>query len=135
MSKHKCLITVAAFATAAIGAGCAPNTPPQDNDDANAGHSVARVTYACDHSNDREVRYPNDHTAVIPYKGSQHTLTLTRSADGARYTNDDIVWWNKGSGSNASASLFHTSNGNGNGDKIATCHQTQTSRTAPKEHD
>lgn len=127
--RNKLFFLAGAIGLAFLISGCAPKTLPIDTNDSNAGHPVARVVYACDSIAKRVVRYPDTHTAIFPYKGENHQLTLTMSDSGSRYVGDGIVWWSKGSDKNAKAYLYEATLDGETGDFIASCHQIETSRT------
>lgn len=112
-----------------LASGCAPKTLPGDMTDENVGHPVARVVYSCDAISRRVVRYPDTHTAIFPYQGENHKLTLTKSENGARYLGDGLVWWSKGNDENAKASLHEATLNGETGNLIASCRQVETSRT------
>lgn len=113
-----------------VSVGCAHDTLPWHNAHQHRHHPVARVTYACDNGlGHRVVRYPDNRTARVPYQGKHHKLSLAMSADGARYTGDDIVWWSKGSGTGSTATLYQATSNSAIGNKIAGCHEIKTSRS------
>lgn len=54
------------------------------------------VKYSC-HNLDVGVTYDNvKDRALISYGSRRYTLPHVRSADGGRYMNDTIEWWEKG---------------------------------------
>ncbi len=54
------------------------------------------VLYDCENKPAASAVYPNESTAIVVYNDEQHDLQITVSADGAKYANDDIIWWTKG---------------------------------------
>lgn len=127
MIKNIFLLAATVTTSVAI-VGCAPNTLSQAGDDDQPGHPVARATYDCDGQDTLTVRYPDNQTALVPYQNQTHDLTIAVAADGARYADDEIVWWIQGSGKDAEATLFHAADEQATGDKITSCTQIDSSR-------
>lgn len=72
-------------------AGCATMPPPAE------GFSRTEwIRYACPDGTVVDARYPNTDTAQISRGGQVTTLTIQRSASGARYTGGGWEWWTKG---------------------------------------
>lgn len=108
---HLGLLLNAAFFIAACGSNQTQSsvhtsdqiTANESIDDAALRHPHV---YVCDGGETIRAAYPDTDTAVVEYKGETHVLHIAVSADGARYINDHIEWWSKGSGSEAVGSLF-----------------------------
>ena len=74
-------------------------------------------TYTCASGERSVVSYPSPETAVLSYRGETHRLQLVRSASGARYADDHIVWWSKGDES----SLFSVERDGSTGQRLDVC--------------
>ncbi|MCB5190203.1 MliC family protein [Methylobacillus arboreus] len=72
--------------------------------------------YRCGSGAVARVSYEND-KAVLQYQGDTHVLEQVISASGARYRNQSLEWWSKGS----EATLFTDDHGNA-GDALDQCH-------------
>ncbi|MEO7026310.1 MAG: MliC family protein, partial [Caulobacteraceae bacterium] len=71
----------------------APPPPPPPTATANAS---LNTLYLCPNGHILAARYPDPKTAVIVWRGQEHTLTAGPSADGVRYVGDGLQWWTKG---------------------------------------
>jgi membrane-bound inhibitor of C-type lysozyme len=58
--------------------------------------AVKVITYLCTDGQTVVAGYPSQGTAVLTYKDHAYTLTIARSASGARYTGYGLQWWTKG---------------------------------------
>ncbi|RJS91029.1 MliC family protein [Salinisphaera sp. Q1T1-3] len=113
-------------ATSPTTGGPLSGTPEPDAlDDAsdNATPTSGDVRYECSTGETIVARYPDVETAVIDYKGDEHTLSLAMSADGARYVGDDYEWWTRGTGRNGQATLSERNDDNTTGRQIASCRE------------
>lgn len=69
----------------------------EDGSDATKEAEKAEVVlYDCENNPAASAVYPNDSTAIVVYNDEQHDLQIETSADGAKYANDDVIWWVKG---------------------------------------
>jgi membrane-bound inhibitor of C-type lysozyme len=75
------------------------------------------ITYSCASGERSVASYPSPETAVLAYRGETHRLQRVRSASGARYADDTIVWWIKGS----EASLFSIEQDGSTGKRLDVC--------------
>ncbi|NLX18933.1 MAG: lysozyme inhibitor [Desulfobulbus sp.] len=115
MRKINLLLIVSALFF--IGTGCTTRSV----DAQRADTVVETYTYVCESGAALEASYPDTDSAVIKYKERVYTLTIAVSASGARYTDDQIEWWTKGSGKGATGSLFqHLADGT-SGDLLELC--------------
>ena len=76
------------------------------------------VVYLCTSGERPVASYPSPETAVLSYRGEQHLLQHVRSASGARYAGDKLVWWTKGD----EASLIAIESDGSMGKHLETCH-------------
>ncbi|MEJ2315844.1 MAG: MliC family protein [Gammaproteobacteria bacterium] len=81
-----------------------------------SGHE-GDITYTCASGERSVASYPSPETAVLAYRGETHRLQRVRSASGARYADDTIVWWIKGS----EASLFSIEQDGSTGKRLDVC--------------
>jgi len=70
----------------------APAAPPTAAAQAPQG---ATITYRCGNDRTLDAVYAGE-KAIIQWGGKQHTLTIAKSASGARYVGDGLQWWTKG---------------------------------------
>lgn len=130
MKLNNLTLPAVILGTAMINVGCAHDTLPMHKSHHHPSHRVARVAYACDNGlGERKVRYPDGHTAIVPYQGDHHKLKLDKSASRARYIGDGIVWRSQGSGIGSTATLYKAKTNGAIGNKIAACHEIKNSRT------
>lgn len=81
--------------------------------------STHTLDYACDSGTHIHVVYPDTQIALVTYQGIQHRLESALSASGARYADEQLVWWSKGS----EASLRLYGDDGLNGDILEQCRQ------------
>jgi membrane-bound inhibitor of C-type lysozyme len=58
--------------------------------------SPAAISYACADGRTVIAHYPDQTTAVLEIEGRKFSLSIARSADGARYVGHGWQWWSKG---------------------------------------
>jgi membrane-bound inhibitor of C-type lysozyme len=75
------------------------------------------ITYVCNSGEQPVASYPSPETAFLEYRGEKHRLQHVRSGSGARYADDRIVWWIKGS----EASLFVIEPDGSTGERLDQC--------------
>lgn len=68
----------------------------------------AKIAYQCDSGAVIQTMYDNsdDPKVTVWYKSEKVELNISPSGSGAKYSNDSYVWWTKGSGKGAEATLF-----------------------------
>ncbi len=76
------------------------------------------VTYACDSGERPVASYSSPESASLEYRGEKHRLNRARSGSGARYADERIVWWIKGS----EASVFAVEQDGSTGERLDRCH-------------
>jgi membrane-bound inhibitor of C-type lysozyme len=78
----------------------APATPTgsaQGQKEVRSAIQWTRFDYTCKGGAKLAV-YLHDPTAKVEYKGHQYLMRRTKSADGIRYSDGKVVWWNRGGG-------------------------------------
>lgn len=138
-----------AFALAGLAmtlAGCAPNTLPPPEGSAQAGSPTTggrlsgtpepalatpdtgaandTTVYECRDGSRISARYPDTDTAVVRYDDDTLPMQIALSASGARYVGAGYEWWTKGSGPDATATLYRHNGSTGTGDVITTCRES-----------
>ena len=81
-----------------------------------ASHEPA-ITYVCSSGEQPVASYPSPESALLEYRGKNYHLQRVRSASGARYADDNYVWWTKGS----EASLFVIEPDGSTGERLDQC--------------
>ena len=74
------------------------------------------TSYQCDSGN-RIVTYTGSDKAELLYRQEKIAMDITRSASGARYAGEGLVWWIKGNDAN----LFMADKDNDTGKQIERC--------------
>lgn len=90
-----------------------------------AGCSGAHVTFRCDSGRTVEAAYTSDDTAMVRYQGETRRMRLAVSGSGARYADDALEWWTKGSGPGSEGTLFRQQTDGTTGEIIERCSQVQ----------
>ena len=75
------------------------------------------TSYQCDSGNRIIVTYNGSDKAELLYRQENITMDITRSASGARYAGEGLVWWSKGNDAN----LYMADNDNDTGRQIERC--------------
>ena len=79
--------------------------------------NVTDITYVCSSGEQPVASYPSPESAFLEYSGEKHRLIRVRSGSGARYADDNYVWWTKGS----EASLFALEPDGSTGERLDEC--------------
>lgn len=92
----------------------------------NNSPAQAKIAYQCDSGAVIQAAYDNskDSKVTVWYKSEKVELAISQSGSGAKYTGDSYVWWTKGSGKGAEATLFIRKNDQ-IGDALETCVEKQ----------
>lgn len=56
----------------------------------------AWTSYTCSDGQVVQAAYPDTNTTLVKIKGETHSLRISISGSGARYTGDGWQWWTKG---------------------------------------
>lgn len=91
-------------------------------------NSDCDFTYRCESGEAIEAAYPTTSTAIVEYKGETYRMEVARSASGARYIGDGLVWWTKGTGSGAEGSLFRAEGDDETGELVEQCEEVSGPR-------
>ena len=75
------------------------------------------TSYQCDSGNRIIVTYTGSDKAELLYRQEKIAMDITRSASGARYADEGLVWWIKGNDAN----LFMADKDNDTGKQIERC--------------
>lgn len=100
-----------------LGTACSTQTPFGTT----ATASTASVRYLCESGVQVLASYPDTDSAVIEYQGQIYRLQIAVSASGARYVDDDIEWWTKGTGKGSTATVFEHEADGSSGRLIELC--------------
>lgn len=73
-------------------AGCVSTSA----DRAASTSTPAWTSYTCGDGQVVQAAYPDTDTALVKIKGETHSLHISLSGSGARYTGDGWQWWTKG---------------------------------------
>lgn len=88
MHIHRSLLAACLF----ILTGCVATT----TDHAAANSAPSWTSYTCSDGQVVQAAYPDTNTALVRIKGETHSLHISLSGSGARYTGDGWQWWTKG---------------------------------------
>lgn len=88
MNIHRSLLAVCL----SILTGCSAAT----TDHAISKSTPAWTSYTCSDGQVVQATYPDTNTALIKIKGETHSLRISLSGSGTRYTGDGWQWWTKG---------------------------------------
>lgn len=80
------------------------------------GAASSGVRYICESGKSADVHY-GENGLSLRYRGKTHHLKIARSASGARYVGDGLVWWNKGNEN----TLFQSLGEEDTGDRLDSC--------------
>jgi len=80
-------------------------------------------TYQCESGKTIKVLYPTDSTAVVEYDNRRLQMKVAVSGSGARYVGEGLEWWSKGSGEDASGTLFRHLKDGTTGEAVEQCKQ------------
>lgn len=91
-----CLVTagVLAVSTSLPGQETAPARPQST---VRRAIEWKRFDYTCE-GGQKLVVFLHDQTVKVRYKDNNYLMKQTRSADGGRYSDGKVLWWNKGDG-------------------------------------
>lgn len=81
------------------------------------------IRYLCESGNRIVATYTDSSTAVIEFNGQRVRLKIAISASGARYTGGGLVWWTKGTGPDATATLYRHEPGDRMGEVLEQCRE------------
>lgn len=86
---------------------------------------IASFIYRCESGRTIKATYRADDTAVVQYAGQTHLMHVAVSGSGARYADDGLEWWTKGTGAGAPGTLFRHRGDDTTGAVIESCVQMQ----------
>lgn len=109
ISRGLPLLAAAVLLLGACGTAPAPAVP------------AGAQAYACESGARIVASYPDTDTATVTYQGRTHRLKIAVSASGARYVDERIEWWTKGSGKGASGTLLRHNADGTSGDVLELC--------------
>ena len=81
----------------AVGAQEGPPQPAKPSAEVRPAIHWTQFDYTCEGGTKLTV-YLHNETAKVRYLGTAYLMTRTRSADGNRYSDGKVIWWDKGNG-------------------------------------
>lgn len=78
------------------------------------------VVYDCESGRTVHARYLSRDEAVVEYGGRTMDMRIAVSASGARYVEENMEWWTKGTGPGSTGTMFRHENGV-TGEAVDTC--------------
>lgn len=80
------------------------------------------ISFRCESGATVTVKQHSASSIAVTYQGKTQEMQSAIAASGSRYLGGDWVWWSKGSGSGAEATLYRAENGE-TGESIEVCAQ------------
>lgn len=77
--------------------------------------------YVCESGAVINAAYPDTDSATLHYRGHTLQLKIAISASGARYVDERLEWWTKGSGPGAQGTLLRHNADGTSGDVLERC--------------
>lgn len=113
------------FSIAALSAGCTasekePETQVNSTAEVASSETVTH-NYRCESGEAISAQYVTTDSAIVQYKGKTYRMQIAISGSGARYVDNELEWWTKGSGAGSEGTLFHHLADGTSGDRIESC--------------